>query len=118
MAQVKIKHSRLSRGSSLGMMLLGVLTLLFVSGFVGLCLIAVGLVMYWFYQKGMRNSLVAAKNSAQETHAGAVASKPPPPTTIVKEKEIHVVVRIPCKHCGTLNDQLRTKCESCGAPLR
>ncbi|HUK75489.1 MAG TPA: hypothetical protein VLU99_06815 [Nitrososphaerales archaeon] len=57
MAQVKIKHSRLSRGSSLGMILLGVLTLLFVSGFFGLILIAIGLVMYWFYRRGMRNSL-------------------------------------------------------------
>ena len=57
---IKIKHSRLSRGSSLGMIVLGVLTLLFVSGFVGLCLIAVGAVMYWFYRRGMRNSLPSA----------------------------------------------------------
>jgi hypothetical protein len=37
---------------------------------------------------------------------------------VVKEKEIHVVVRVPCKFCGVLNDQLRTKCESCGAALK
>jgi len=51
MTKVTVKHSRLSRGSSLGMILLGVLTLLFVSGFVGLILIFVGLVMYWFYRR-------------------------------------------------------------------
>ena len=39
------------------MIVLGVITLLFVSGFVGLCLIAIGVVMYWFYKKGVRNSL-------------------------------------------------------------
>jgi len=48
------------------------------------------------------------------------SSGPPPASspTVVREKEIHVVVRIPCAHCGVLNDQLRTKCESCGAPLK
>jgi len=56
MAKVKIKHSRLSRGSSLGMILLGVLTLLFVSGFAGLIMIVIGFVMYRFYRRGMRNS--------------------------------------------------------------
>jgi hypothetical protein len=60
MAKVKIKHSRLSRGSSIGMILLGVLTLLFVSGFVGLILIAIGAVMYWFYKRGMRNSVTSS----------------------------------------------------------
>ncbi len=39
-------------------------------------------------------------------------------TTLVKEKEIHVIVKIPCRYCGVLNDQLRSKCESCGAALR
>lgn len=51
MAEVKVKHSRLSRGSSLAMILLGLFTLLFVSGFVGLVLMLVGLVMYWFYRR-------------------------------------------------------------------
>ncbi|MDA4115894.1 MAG: hypothetical protein OK442_05005 [Thaumarchaeota archaeon] len=69
MAQVKIKHSRLSRGSSLGMILLGVLTLLFVSGFFGLILIAIGLVMYWFYRRGARNSLTAVRPSVAKSAA-------------------------------------------------
>ena len=66
MAHVKIKHSRLSRGSSLGMVLLGVFTLLFVSGFVGLILIVIGLVMYWFYRRGMRNSLPGVGPSVEK----------------------------------------------------
>jgi hypothetical protein len=36
----------------------------------------------------------------------------------LKEKEIHVVVKIPCRFCGTLNDQFSPKCLSCGAPIR
>lgn len=54
MAKVTVKHSRLSRGSSLGMILLGVITLLFVSGFVGLIIIAIGVAMYWFYRRQSR----------------------------------------------------------------
>jgi hypothetical protein len=56
MAKVTVKHSRLSRGSSLGMILLGVLTLVFVSGFFGLVLIVIGLVMYQFYRRQTRAS--------------------------------------------------------------
>jgi hypothetical protein len=106
MAKVTVKHSRISRGSSIAMMLLGVITLLFVSGLVGLILIAIGGVMYWFYRR---------QTKVSETEAAASVSSSP---GAVREKEIHVVVRIPCKHCGVLNDQLRTKCESCGAPLK
>ena len=51
MAKVTVKHSRISRGSSIGMLLLGVVTLLFVSGLLGLILIAIGAVMYWFYRR-------------------------------------------------------------------
>jgi len=37
----------------------------------------------------------------------------------IREREIHhVIVKIPCRYCGVLNDQLRNKCESCGAALR
>lgn len=88
------------------MLLLGVITLLFVSGLLGLILIAVGGVMYWFYRR---------QNKISEASA---ATSPVQNPGVVREKEIHVVVRIPCKHCGVLNDQLRTKCESCGAPLK
>ena len=54
MAKVTVKHSRLSRGASLGMILLGIITLLFVSGFVGLIFIVVGAAMYWFYRRQSR----------------------------------------------------------------
>ena len=37
---------------------------------------------------------------------------------VVKETEVKVVVKIPCRFCGTLNDQLSTKCVSCGASVR
>jgi hypothetical protein len=61
MAKVTLKHSRLSRGSSLGMIVLGLITLLFVSGFVGLIFIAVGVVMYWFYRRQSRPPLPPVK---------------------------------------------------------
>ena len=68
--KVTVRHSRLSRGSSIGMILLGVLTLLFVSGFVGLILILVGLVMYWFYRRQTKGEARSAPGSR---------SKPPSP---------------------------------------
>lgn len=68
MAKVTVKHSRLSRGSSLGMILLGVLTFLFVSGFVGLIIIVVGLVMYWFYR---RQTMSSAASSQPRVEKGA-----------------------------------------------
>jgi hypothetical protein len=40
------------------------------------------------------------------------------PHPVDRVKEIHYVVKIPCRYCGVLNDQLGSKCESCGAPLR
>lgn len=68
MAKVTVKHSRISRGSSIGMLLLGVITLLFVSGFFGLILIAVGGVMYWFYR---RQSKVSAGGGPQVAKGAA-----------------------------------------------
>jgi len=56
MAKVTVRHSRLSRASSLGMILLGVVTFLFVSGGVGLILIVIGLVMFWFYRRQTRGA--------------------------------------------------------------
>jgi hypothetical protein len=39
--------------------------------------------------------------------------------TVHREKEIvtREVVRIPCRHCGSLVDQTASKCPSCGAPM-
>ncbi len=51
MAKVKVQHDRLTRYSSIGMMLLGLFTLLFVSGFVGLILIVAGYIMYRYYRR-------------------------------------------------------------------
>ena len=59
MSQVKVRHSRLSRNSSLGMIILGVITLLFVSGFVGLILIVIGAVMYQVYRRQTKSALPA-----------------------------------------------------------
>jgi energy-converting hydrogenase Eha subunit G len=50
MAKVTVHHDRLSRYSALLMILLGVVTFFFY-GFPGLVIIAVGLVMYWFYRR-------------------------------------------------------------------
>jgi hypothetical protein len=52
-----VRHSRLSRSSSLGMILLGAVTFLFVSALIGLILIAIGAVMFWFYRRQTRAAL-------------------------------------------------------------
>lgn len=49
--KVVVHHDRLTRSSSLGMMLLGLFTLLFVSGFIGIILIVIGFVMYRYYRR-------------------------------------------------------------------
>jgi hypothetical protein len=54
MTRVTVRHSRLSRGSSLAMILLGLFAFLFLSGFVGLVIMCVGALMYWFYKRQMR----------------------------------------------------------------
>jgi hypothetical protein len=94
------------------MMALGIVTILFVSILGGIVLTLVGLGMHFFYRRLQRRSLKTAEASRRK---GGVEALPEP--EVVREKEIQVVVRVPCKHCGVLNDQLRTKCESCGAPL-
>jgi hypothetical protein len=116
LAGTTIPRSRLSLYSSVGMMALGILTLLFVSILAGMILTAVGLLMYFFYRRLERRSQRLAEASGgfgSTVEEGSSGSAP----IIIREKETQVVVRIPCKHCGTLNDQLRTKCESCGGPL-
>jgi hypothetical protein len=94
------------------MMGLGIVTILFVSILGGIALTLVGLGMHFFYRRLERRSLKTAVASRRK---GGVEAQTEP--VVVREKEIRVVVRVPCKHCGVLNDQLRTRCESCGAPL-
>ena len=40
-------------------------------------------------------------------------------SSVIVQKEVvkEVIVRIPCKHCGSLNDHLLKRCEYCGAPI-
>jgi len=41
------------------------------------------------------------------------------PGVVIREKEtVQVVVKIPCRHCGTLVESTLLKCPVCGAPLR
>ncbi len=51
MARVRVRHSRLSRYSSLLMMALGVFTWLFVNGILGPILFVIGLAMFWFSRR-------------------------------------------------------------------
>jgi len=37
---------------------------------------------------------------------------------VVVKETVREIVKIPCRYCGVLNDQLNSKCESCGARLR
>lgn len=39
---------------------------------------------------------------------------PPPPPTQTIERQ---VVKVRCRHCGRLGDEVLGKCQSCGAPL-
>jgi hypothetical protein len=55
-----VRHSRLSRSSSLGMILLGVVTFLFVSALIGLILMAIGVLMFWFYRRQTRDALAGS----------------------------------------------------------
>ena len=55
MAKVTVRHNRLSRYSSLVMILLGLFALLFVSGFYGLIITTIGVVMFWFYRRQSRD---------------------------------------------------------------
>jgi len=94
------------------MMALGIVTILFVSILGGIVLTLVGLGMHFFSRRLERRSLKTAQASRRK---GGVEGQTQP--VVAREKEPQVVARVPCKHCGVLNDQLRTKCESCGAPL-
>jgi hypothetical protein len=63
-----------------------------------------------------------AKTEAGGTEAVVAApgpaAQPNSPQVIYKEREvIREVVKIPCRFCGTLNDQLSVKCSGCGAAI-
>jgi hypothetical protein len=50
--------------------------------------------------------------------ATADAAQGSSPQVVYKEREvIREVVKIPCRYCGTLNDQLSMKCSGCGAAI-
>jgi hypothetical protein len=94
------------------MMALGIVTILFVSILGGIALTLVGLGMHFFYRRVQRRALKTAEASRKK---GGVEPQPRP--GLASEKETQPEARILCKFCGALNDPLRTKCESCGAPL-
>ncbi len=72
MPQVGVRRSRLSLYSSVGMMGLGIITLLFVSILVGMILTAIGLLMYFFYRRLERRSQARAA-SGPSPGSGAVS---------------------------------------------
>lgn len=61
-----VRHSNLSRNSSIGMIVLGLLTFLILSWLIGLVMMAVGLVMYWFYRKQTRAALPGGEPVVQK----------------------------------------------------
>ena len=63
LATPTVPRSRLSRYSSIGMMALGIVTLLFVSILVGMILTGIGLLMYFFYRRLERRSQAQAAQS-------------------------------------------------------
>lgn len=57
-------------------------------------------------------SITAAKASVPHPHA------PPPVATHTIERHIERhIVKIRCRHCGTLSDERNDRCPSCGAAL-
>jgi len=62
-----------------------------------------------FFGSFMNDAITKRKKELRDQASGQA---------VVKEKEVRVVVKIPCRFCGTLNDQLSTKCVSCGATVR
>jgi len=64
------------------------------------------------YVNGLRNNIseILSRRKGGEALAGQGG--------VVIKETVKEVVKIPCRYCGVLNDQLNPKCESCGAPLR
>jgi hypothetical protein len=69
MAKVTVRRGWLSRSSSIGMILLGFITFLFVSALIGIILMVIGGVMYWFY----RRQTAAASLAGGEPQVGTGA---------------------------------------------
>jgi len=67
MAQVRVEHDRLTRYSAIGMIVVGILGILFL-GFLGLVITAVGVVMWWYYR---RQTQQAARRTAPAGAAGS-----------------------------------------------
>jgi len=65
----KVRHSRLSRNSALGMIILGLFTFLFFSELLGMVLALIGATMYWFYR---RQTKVALEGGEGRVEKGAV----------------------------------------------
>lgn len=69
------------------------------------------------------NQAIAARKQetlaemGSESEAGKAALGIGRPSSVIIEKEVRAVVRVKCEYCGQLNDQLNSKCESCGAPM-
>jgi hypothetical protein len=58
-------------------------------------------------------------HAIQTAKQGPVRSEPPAvpaPVATVHTIERHVV-KVRCRHCGTLSDEVLSRCPSCGAPL-
>lgn len=60
---------------------------------------------------------VRALREAKSSEGRAPPPPPPPPPT----REVHLierqVVKVRCRHCGTLSDETLDRCRQCGAPL-
>ncbi len=58
-------------------------------------------------------------NSVPEENSDEVVPEDAPKQYIEKETVIiKEIVKVPCPHCGILNENTENKCSSCGAPLR
>jgi hypothetical protein len=69
---------------------------------------------------GVARSVAGSEAGGTVATVGAPAAPPPEnaPQVVYKEREvIREVVKIPCRFCGTLNDQLSMKCAGCGASI-
>jgi hypothetical protein len=66
-----------------------------------------------------KNGYITTSRELTEKGFLAVNEESGEPHAIQREKEIltREVVRIPCRHCGSLVDQTLARCPSCGAPL-
>ncbi len=53
------------------------------------------------------------------SHTAEIQVVPPPPTVVtgqpVVKEVVREIVRIPCRYCGTLFDQVEIACPNCGA---